>query len=389
MRAGAIAGSLSVCRSKFGGRRRRGLVLPLPLHLCWATMTAPHDNHLADSADQARATGAEFCPRCGAKRVGAFRSCLSCSFDFEAPKDALFGPPPDERFAPAVQPRQSAAPAPGPATHAPVAPNPLTAAPPTPTEPPEAAPRPTVIPAAAPAPWATAPTTPTTPTVVHVPSSATITATPAVTPTATARPAPVPASRAEIPLRTPAPARPSPAARRLDVAFGHREKRLTAAAAAVLLVVAVALVALGGGLGKANPAAQASPAGQPSHSATFSLIPLQAVDAACVKQLGAFVSSLERLDAGVGPNVVFKDFKLMVTSAQSARGKVNISKLNPPCIAVFAGAQAVLGEHLEAYNSWDSCNATTGCTRQSIESSLEGHWANAKAALSSVKASMP
>jgi hypothetical protein len=351
-------------------------------------MTSPHDDHLTDSGDQGRATGAEFCPRCGAKRVGAFRSCLSCSFDFEAPKDALFGPPPEDRFQPAVEARQP--PTPGPAPLAPVARTPLTAPPVTPTAAPEAAPGPTATsasapaprapPTTAPAPWAP-PTTgaaPTVPTVVHVSTS---------TPTPTATP--LPTSRAESPPRTSAATRLPLATRQLDRSFGHRDKRLVAAAAAVLLVVAVALVALASGLGKANPAAQASPAGQPGHSATFSLIPLQAVDEACVKQLGPFVSSLERLDAGVGPNVVFKDFELMVTTAQSARGQVNISKLNPPCIAVFAGAQAVLGEHLEAYNSWNSCNATTGCTRQSIESSLEGHWANAKAALSSVNASMP
>jgi hypothetical protein len=375
-------------------------------------MTAPYDDHLADSGDEARATGAEFCPRCGAKRVGAFRSCLSCSFDFEGPKDALFGPPPDDHFPPADQPRQP--PTPAPAPMASVASAPLTAPPRPPATAPETAPGPTTNSASAPAPWATLTTpaapwappmtgaAPTAPTVVRVPTSTTITATPAgkptatpaVAPTATASPAPVPmaipASRStSAPTSIPAPTRPSPATARVDLARGHRGKRLAAAAAGVLLVVAVALVALGSGFGKANPAAQASRVVQPSHSATFSLIPLQAVNEACVKQLGPFVSSLERLDAGVGPTLVFKDFELLVTTAQSARGEVNISKLDPPCIAVFAGAQAVLGEHLEAYNSWNSCNATTGCTRQSIESSLEGHWANARAALSSVKASMP
>jgi hypothetical protein len=169
----------------------------------------------------------------------------------------------------------------------------------------------------------------------------------------------------------------------LDLAFGHREKRLAAAASAVLLVVAVALVALARGMSSPYPLAQSS------HAPMFTAIAPQAINAACVEQVGPFVSSLESLDSGIGPNLAFNDYEQMVSTAQSARGQVNISKLDPPCVAVFAGAQAALGEHLEAFNNWNSCNATTGCTRQSIESSLEDHWANARAAISNVKASMP
>jgi hypothetical protein len=33
----------------------------------------------------APAGGTEFCPKCGNARIGAFRFCRSCGFDFEAP----------------------------------------------------------------------------------------------------------------------------------------------------------------------------------------------------------------------------------------------------------------------------------------------------------------
>lgn len=160
----------------------------------------------------------------------------------------------------------------------------------------------------------------------------------------------------------------------------------------MLLVAAVAIVAIGLGKPKAaaetNPSSQTSPATQPSGGATFTAIPLQAVSEACVKQVGPFVSSLESLESGVGPNVTFHDYSQGFAASQAARGQVNISELDPPCIAVFAAAQRVLGEYIEAYNTWNDCNTTTGCTRGSIESSLEGHWANAKATLATVKASM-
>jgi hypothetical protein len=171
--------------------------------------------------------------------------------------------------------------------------------------------------------------------------------------------------------------------RRALLTVGSRERRLAAGISAVLLVAAVAIVALANGLGKPGPASQASLA------PAFTGVPLQAINEACVKQVGPFVSSLESLDAGVGPNLTFNEYGQMLAASQAARGKVNISDLDAACVSVFAAAQAVLGEQVEAYNSWNDCSATTSCTRQSIESSLEDHWANAKRALSRVKASMP
>jgi hypothetical protein len=151
----------------------------------------------------------------------------------------------------------------------------------------------------------------------------------------------------------------------------------------VFLLAVIAILVLARGNASLVPVAQTSP------RPTFTAIPRQAINETCVKQVAPFVSSLESLDSGVGPNITFGDYSQMFAAAQSARGQVNISELDPPCISVYAAAQAVLGEHAEAYNSWNDCNATTGCSRESIESSLEGHWASARATLANVKASMP
>ena len=172
-------------------------------------------------------------------------------------------------------------------------------------------------------------------------------------------------------------------ARRALRTLGHREQRLAAGALAVVLIAAVGIVALANGFGKLSAEAQ------PSFAATVTAVPLPSINEACIKQVGPFVGSLEGLDAAVGPNLAFEEYAQMVTASQAARSPVKISQLDPQCIAVFAAAQAVLGEYAEAYNTWNDCNTTTGCTRPSIESSIEGRWGNARATLSSVKASMP
>jgi hypothetical protein len=156
---------------------------------------------------------------------------------------------------------------------------------------------------------------------------------------------------------------------------------------ALLVLAAVAVVAIG--FGRPNPGTHAGASRPPSGTPTFTVIPLQAVNAACIEQIGPLVKSLEGLASGVGTDVTFQDYSRLFAASQTARGSVDISKLDPPCIAVFAAAQAVLGEHAEAYNSWSDCNATTGCTRQSIETSLQDHWAKAMARLAAVQSSMP
>jgi hypothetical protein len=153
-------------------------------------------------------------------------------------------------------------------------------------------------------------------------------------------------------------------------------------------VIAVAIVA--SGVGKKSPATTVgSTSPSPSHDPTPSAIPLQAVSEACAKHVGPFVTSLGVLDAAVGPDVTFHDYSQTFAAAQAARGQVNLSDLDPPCIAVFAAAQRVLGDYIEAYNIWNDCTTTTGCTRDKIESSLEAHWSSAKSTLARVKASMP
>jgi hypothetical protein len=151
----------------------------------------------------------------------------------------------------------------------------------------------------------------------------------------------------------------------------------------VVLVAAVAFIVL------AKAIAGPSPAPRSSQGPTFTAIPLQAINEACVGQVGPLVSSLESLDAAVGPNFSFDDYSKMLATSEAARRQIKIASLDPPCIAAFASAQAALGEYAEAANVWSDCNTTTGCARQSIESSLEDHWARAKTTLASIKASMP
>ena len=356
-------------------------------------MTEPLDDHDPGAGDEGRPIGTELCPRCGARRVGAFRSCLSCGFDYEAPKDRLFVPPPDGQSAPPPPPAPSLAQAPSPGSAAEPPTSPPATAPPirSVVVPPAPA-----VPAAEPLapPLAAAPSAPSPaaageylpaagePTVVAAPPAA---ATPA------SQPVPEPAKWAspgdEGPRPTPSVTRPTPTMRSTTPAIGSRRTRLAAGVAALLVLAAVAVVAIG--FGRPSPVTQAGTSPPPSHTSTFTTIRLQAIDAACVEEIGPFVKSLESLASGVGTDVTFRDYSRLFAAAQAARGGVDISKLDPPCIAVFAAAQAALGEHAEAYNSWNDCNTTTGCTRQSIETSLQDHWAKAMATLAAVQSSMP
>lgn len=336
-------------------------------------MTAPHDD-LADSREYTRGSGAAVCPRCGVRRVGAFRSCLSCGYEYEPPKNPQFGPPPaEDRAAPLVGPETHAAAEPTSVSTAGVRPAPVPAA--------------ASIPAPPPAPHLSTPTpTPTPlPAAEAAPPIAPLPATASTR--SAASPAHVPAvtrpSRAWSSPHTSSVAKQVQSTRRGLRTLGPREQRLAAGAFAVVLIAAVGIVALTNGFGKLSAEAQ------PSFAATVTAVPLPSINEACIKQVGPFVGSLEGLDAAVGPNLAFEEYAQMVTASQAARSPVKISQLDPQCIAVFAAAQAVLGEYAEAYNTWNDCNTTTGCTKPSIESSIEGRWGNARATLSSIKASMP
>ena len=304
-----------------------------PRRLCWSAMSVPRDDDLADDAAASQAGRAEFCPRCGVKRVGAFRSCLSCHYDYEAPKKPLFVPPPEARSDLA----QARPPAP-------------------------------VMPPAPPARLQAAE--------VVLPTRATVASAPATT-------APAEPSAAQAASVAPATQTARTGAR----TTGRRRTRLAAGVGAVLLVVAVAIVASGVGQKRATTLESSVP--PPSHDPIASAIPLQAVSEKCVKQLGPFVTSLGVLDAAIGPDVTFHDYSQTFAASQAARGQVNLSDLDPPCIAVFAAAQRVLGDYIKAYNIWNDCTTTTGCTRSSIESSLEARWASAKSMLARVTASIP
>jgi hypothetical protein len=289
-------------------------------------MTAPRSDQPGNPGDEGRPTGTETCPRCGAKRLGAFRSCVSCGFDFEAPKAPVYGPPPEDQSPPPVQPRL----------------------PPTP------------------APAATPPAAPT--------------AASAVTPAPTAAPA---ATATPTLARTSAAARPSLTTGRTALTIGPRGKRLAVGASAVLLVVAVAIVLLAKGIASPNPSPQAS------QGPTFTAIPPEGVSSACATQLGPLVAALESLDSSANSETSFSDYSQKLSSVKAARGKVNVTQFDPTCVAIYAAAQSVISEHMAAFSTWDYCNHATNCTRQSIDSALQKYWSGATKEFAEIKASMP
>jgi len=330
-------------------------------------MATPHDDDALDLRNEVRDASTALCPRCGVKRIGAFRSCLSCGYDYEAPKAPVFGPPPaDGEVPPLIKPETSTT-APHASSTAGVWPAQVRAAAPVPTPPLTQAPVLAAEVTRLAAPAAMPPAEPT--------------------PDPSDSPAKVEAAPSE-PLAASPPgsstiARQGQRTRRADRTLGSRERRLAVAALAVVPLAAVAIVALANGFGRAGAVLQASLA------PTAAAVPLPSINQACAQQVGPFVSSLTSLDAAVGPDLTFKDYAQMIAATLAARGQIKIAQLDPPCIAVFAAAQAVLGDHAEAYNAWNDCNTISSCTKTSIESSLEAHWATARATLSAVKASMP
>jgi hypothetical protein len=156
----------------------------------------------------------------------------------------------------------------------------------------------------------------------------------------------------------------------------------------LLVLAAVAIVAIA--FGKPSPVTQAGASTPASQAPTFTAIPREKIGSSCVSQLEPLVAALDSLVSSSNSETSFSDYSKKISEVKAARGRVDVTQLDPACVSLFAAAQTAIGDHVAAFSTWDFCNHNTAtCTRQSIESALQEYWTRALREFAEVEASMP
>ena len=99
---------------------------------------------------------------------------------------------------------------------------------------------------------------------------------------------------------------------------------------------------------------------------------------ACPQPVQDFMAALEDLDSRLSVGLNFADYGTKVGDVKVVYDKVDASKLSVDCVTdVGTPAEAALNDYIDAYNTWNDCIGTSGCTNDSIKSKLQAKWADA------------
>lgn len=157
-----------------------------------------------------------------------------------------------------------------------------------------------------------------------------------------------------------------------------------------LLLVAVVVVLVAGAAAfvmTARPAAAPGSAGRPTP--TPSAAP-KVVSSQCASALGPFVASLEDLDSRLGVGLNFSAYSDKVGGIKVQYDKLKPDELDAGCITLVGKpGEDALNKYVAAYNVWNDCIGRTGCTNDSIKSTLQGDWSSATTLIAQIKQSMP
>jgi len=146
----------------------------------------------------------------------------------------------------------------------------------------------------------------------------------------------------------------------------------------------VALLAVGAfvALGKLSPTGSVSPVSTPP--------PADGVSVACKSSLQPFSDALTELDSRLSVGLNFSDYSDKVGAAKVAYDRLPISSLDATCVDQVATLEEdAYNDYVHAYNTWNDCFSKTGCTNDSIKSSLQADWSKATDLLTTVKARLP
>jgi zinc-ribbon domain len=109
----------------------------------------------------------------------------------------------------------------------------------------------------------------------------------------------------------------------------------------------------------------------------------------CIRELGPFVSALEDLDSRLSVGLNFNDYSTRVGDTRVAYDRINLAKVDTLCLTVVGSpAEDALNAYVEAYNTWNDCIGTPGCTNDSIKSQLQAQWSKATSLIDRIRASI-
>lgn len=98
----------------------------------------------------------------------------------------------------------------------------------------------------------------------------------------------------------------------------------------------------------------------------------------CRDQLGDFADSLQELDSRLSVGLVFTAYTERVGDVRVEYDRLPIGEFQPVCLR-NAGIplENALQSYVKAYTRWNRCIGNYGCSTESIESTLQGYWADA------------
>jgi hypothetical protein len=109
----------------------------------------------------------------------------------------------------------------------------------------------------------------------------------------------------------------------------------------------------------------------------------EAAAAQCEQQLTGLLTALEDLDSRLGGvGVDYEEYGQRVGDVSSAYDQTPIAELEAECLnQVGIHTEEAVNSYIEAGNVWNECFDDIDCTNESIESELQGHWAEATSSI--------
>lgn len=153
------------------------------------------------------------------------------------------------------------------------------------------------------------------------------------------------------------------------------------------LVIALALLLLVGCGG--------APAGSPTPTPRPTPTPVPTaptLSAECADELEGVMEALEqmkaRLDIGLN-RAAYSERLGDISVAYNRLDATELAGMGPACISTAATLEDAYNAYITASNEWSDCFNRTGCTLDSIESSLQEHWAEASDLIDEARQAFP
>jgi hypothetical protein len=118
--------------------------------------------------------------------------------------------------------------------------------------------------------------------------------------------------------------------------------------------------------------------------------PPTGVSQECADATKGLTDALSELDSRLSVGMSFAAYGDKVGAARVAYDKIHFDKLDATCISgVGQPAEDAFNDYVRAYNKWNDCISSTGCSTDSIKGDLQAEWSKATALLDALKKRLP